>query len=84
MSGLRSGSGAMSCEETARLQQNLIDALLFRQRNPKAALRVAKEARAMAAKNGDKRAEAMAMLREAMAHGSMGKKEDAIKWRGVS
>lgn len=100
-------------QETARLQQNLIDALLFRQRsqlflqlvsqchwqsfenifqlglqlpcfnmhtyytiiqsfisvlpffgfrgsrNPKAALRVAKEARTMAQKNSDKRAEAM-------------------------
>ena len=68
------------------MQQNLIDALLFRQRfrqlflqfaidiesnqlrtfwsldfarNPKAALRVAKEARTMAQKNSDKRAEAM-------------------------
>ncbi|CAJ1456020.1 unnamed protein product [Effrenium voratum] len=65
-------------QETARLQQNLIDALLFRQRNPKAALRVAKEARTMAQKNSDKRAEAMAILREAMAQGSMGKRDEAF------
>lgn len=75
--GLAQAAGDM--QETSRLQQNLIDALLFRQRNPKAALRVAKEARTMAQKNGDKRAEAMAILREAMAQGSMGKKEDALK-----
>ncbi|CAK9006017.1 unnamed protein product [Durusdinium trenchii] len=75
--GLAQAAGDM--QETSRLQQNLIDALLFRQRNPKAALRVAKEARTMAQKNGDKRAEAMTILREAMAQGSMGKKEDALK-----
>eukprot|EP00439_Symbiodinium_sp_Y106_P067608 s54_g11.t1 len=47
--------------------------------NPKAALRVAKEARSMAQKNGDKRAEAMAVLREAMANGAMGKREEALQ-----
>lgn len=75
--GLAQAAGDM--QETARLQQNLIDALLFRQRNPKAALRVAKEARSMAQKNGDKRAEAMAVLREAMANGAMGKREEALQ-----
>jgi len=75
--GLAQAAGDM--QETSRLQQNLIDALLFRQRNPKAALRVAKEARTMAQKNGDKRAEAMALLREGMAQGSMGKKDEALQ-----
>jgi len=75
--GLAQAAGDM--QETARLQQNLIDALLFRQRNPKAALRVAKEARTMAQKNSDKRAEAMAILREGMAQGSMGKKDEAAQ-----
>eukprot|EP00930_Biecheleria_cincta_P083550 TRINITY_DN73105_c0_g1_i1.p1 TRINITY_DN73105_c0_g1~~TRINITY_DN73105_c0_g1_i1.p1 ORF type:complete len:818 (+),score=220.59 TRINITY_DN73105_c0_g1_i1:96-2549(+) len=66
-------------QETQRLQQNLIDALLFRQRNPKAAQRVAKEAREMAQKSGDKRAEAMATLREGMVMGVMSKREEGIQ-----
>eukprot|EP00440_Ansanella_granifera_P022091 gb/GFBE01023993.1/.p1 GENE.gb/GFBE01023993.1/~~gb/GFBE01023993.1/.p1 ORF type:complete len:818 (+),score=261.25 gb/GFBE01023993.1/:1-2454(+) len=66
-------------QEATRLQHNLIDALLFRQRNPKAALRVAREARSAAQRNNDKRAEAMAILREAMVESALGKREDAIQ-----
>lgn len=66
-------------QETQRLQQNLIDALLFRQRNPKAAQRVAREAREMAQKSGDKRAEGMATLREGMVMGALSKREEGIR-----
>ena len=41
---------------------------VFRERNPKAALRVAKEARTMAQKNSDKRAEAMRGSSEGIKH----------------
>lgn len=66
-------------QEAQRLMQNLIDALLFRQRNPKAAQRVARDAKEMAKKNGDKRAEGMATLREGMVMGALTKREEGIQ-----
>lgn len=66
-------------QEMQKLQQSLIESLLIHQRNPKAALRVAREARTMAQNNGDKRAEGMFLVREAMVQGAMQKREEGIQ-----
>eukprot|EP00931_Biecheleriopsis_adriatica_P086245 TRINITY_DN60957_c0_g1_i1.p1 TRINITY_DN60957_c0_g1~~TRINITY_DN60957_c0_g1_i1.p1 ORF type:complete len:836 (+),score=247.31 TRINITY_DN60957_c0_g1_i1:337-2508(+) len=66
-------------QETLRMQQSLIDTLLFRQGNHKAAGRLAKEARVAAQASGNKRAEAGAVLREAMVLQANGKSSEAIQ-----
>eukprot|EP00930_Biecheleria_cincta_P043488 TRINITY_DN29860_c0_g1_i1.p1 TRINITY_DN29860_c0_g1~~TRINITY_DN29860_c0_g1_i1.p1 ORF type:complete len:816 (+),score=159.79 TRINITY_DN29860_c0_g1_i1:44-2491(+) len=66
-------------QEMNQIQQNLIDLLLFRRGQPKAALRVARESRALAQKSGDKRSEGFAALREGVVQATLGNQEEGIK-----
>jgi len=66
-------------QEMSKLQQVLIGQLVLKQGNAKAALRVARDARATAQKNGDKRAEGQFVLREAMVKCSMSKHDEGIE-----
>lgn len=77
--GIALAQAAGDLQEMHRLQQNLIDTLLFRHGNPKAALRVAQEARALAQKSGDKRSEGALAWREGMAQAHVGNQKEGIK-----